>query len=176
MVQKTGFTLLVNGIRSCKQLYISESNSDFCCELLKLGFKVVNTQSELELGYDLFYKSLRELFGGRKLPEEIFEKYLLTTLQCADSKKRWAEILTEILAGPCNYLTISTSTLIVFINKVLDLEDNAALYKQCLLILSTLFSYKRENLEVISSVTDSKTKRALLLQAYCLANSDKLEA
>lgn len=62
-------------------MYISEANSDFACSLLKLGLKIVNAKNELQLDYEGFYKSLRELFGARLVPPHIFEKYLLILLE-----------------------------------------------------------------------------------------------
>ena len=106
--QKTGFTLIVNTIRCCRQMYISEQNAEFTRQLLELGLKFANTQSELQLNYDTFYKSLRELFGGRSLPADIFEIYVLTLLESLNPKKRSCEILVEALSSPCNYLNIST--------------------------------------------------------------------
>lgn len=44
-IQKAGFSLLVNAIRCCRQMYVSEENSDFGCQLLRLGFKIVNTKN-----------------------------------------------------------------------------------------------------------------------------------
>lgn len=43
--QKTGFTLIVNTIRCCRQMYISEQNAEFTRQLLELGLKFANTQS-----------------------------------------------------------------------------------------------------------------------------------
>ena len=131
----------------------------------------------MQLDYDSFYKSLREIFGGIKLPENIFEKMLYTVLEGVQVNKKSAEVLIEILTSPCNYLSISTQILIKFTKKVLLIEDSSALYKHCLAILSTLYSYKVQPFEVISAIEEEKnSKRALLLQAYSMANYTSLNA
>ena len=87
-----------------------------------------------------------------------------------DSKKRSSEILNEILTSPCNYLSLSKETVIKFTQKVLELEENSVLYKQYLIVLSTIYSYNQISLEIIRDIDVEKSKKTLLLQAYLLAN------
>jgi hypothetical protein len=58
---------------------------------------------------------------------------------------------------------------------MLSFEPNSSLYKQLLQILSTFFRYRLEPFDQLSRLeTHNKSKRALLLQAYLLAENAEL--
>ena len=57
-----------------------------------------------------------------------------------------------------------------FTNKILELEENNALYKQYLIVLSTIYAYNQISLEAVKNIEAPKNKHTLLMQAYLLAN------
>lgn len=84
--------------------------------------------------------------------------------------------MAEILNSPLNYIKISNEVAEKFVKKLLSFETNSALYKPLLKILATFFRYRVETFDKLNqSETEDKNRRALLLQAYLLAENVELK-
>lgn len=69
-------------------------------------------------------------------------------------------------------MELSPQVLDIFIEKIISFESNTLLYKKTLKILSLVLSLKENSLEIIKAFNlTSNNQKALLYQAYCLANT-----
>jgi hypothetical protein len=71
---KSGFNIITKTLLSCTELLPTEGNLDFSLCLIRIGIDIINSENELQLDCEGFYKNIGVLVGSAKLPEKVFSK------------------------------------------------------------------------------------------------------